>query len=76
MAKTVIAIMSSKLLAANMIIGIPFLVPRFPSIKIIIDGTNTAGDTAPKQNPFAKHKGQGISKMYLVTSATTDASTN
>ena len=56
----VIATMSSKLAEASIIIGIPFLVPHFNWIKIMTDGTRIAGLTAPKKNPFAKLRLQGI----------------
>ena len=51
--KTVIATISSKLLAINMIDGIPFFVPRFSYISLITDWRSTAGLTAPMQKPFA-----------------------
>ena len=38
-------------LEARIIVGIPLPVPRFWSIKLIIDGTITAGDTAATMNP-------------------------
>ena len=63
--KTVIATMSSKLLAASIISGIPFFAPYFFSIKIIRLGTRTAGDTAAKQNPSAKHRVHGREKSHL-----------
>ena len=75
MLNTVMAIMSSKLLAASMIIGMPFLIPRFFSIKIITDGTSTAGDTAPRQNPLAKQRVHGRENISLDITATIVAST-
>jgi hypothetical protein len=44
-------------------------------MRIIIEGTRTAGETAPKQNPFAKHRDQGNWKSHLDNIATTVAST-
>ena len=47
----VIAAISSKLLAASIIYGIPFATPLFYSMSDMTDGTKTAGLTAPIQNP-------------------------
>lgn len=41
----------------------------------MIDGTKTAGETAPRQNPLAKHNGQGRSKNAFDITATMVAST-
>lgn len=57
---TVIAIISSKLDAAIKVVGIPFFVPYFLLCKIISDGTRTAGETAPRQNPLARQRDHGI----------------
>ena len=75
--KTVMAMISSKLLAASMTIGIPFLTPNFFSMRIIIDGTKTAGETAPRQKPLAKQRVHGKVGVnnHLDITATTDAST-
>lgn len=43
----VIAMMSSKLLAAISKVGMPFLMPYPPSCKRSMEGTTTAGETAP-----------------------------
>ena len=40
------------------------------------DGTRIAGLTAPKQNPFAKLRLQGISNMKWERIATLEASAN
>jgi len=39
-----------------------------------MDGTSTAGLTAAKVNPLAKHSGQGKPKISLETAATPHAS--
>ena len=67
--KTVIEIMSSKLLDASISKGIPYLTPSFFSIKVKIDGISTAKLTAPRANPLAKHRGQGSSNSHLLTIA-------
>lgn len=43
----VIAMMSSKLLAAISKVGMPFLIPYPFSCKSSMEGTTTAGETAP-----------------------------
>lgn len=66
--------MSSKLLAASMIWGIPFLVPRSISMRAITEGTSTAGLTAAMQNPWAKARVHGQPKKTRVKMATVVAS--
>lgn len=48
--KPVIAKMSSKLPAAISKVGMPLSTPYLPACKTSIDGTTTAGDTAPTTN--------------------------
>ena len=70
----VIAIISSKLDAAIRVVGIPFATPNPFLWRIIKDGTSTAGDTAPIQNPKAIAIVQGIEKNHLPIRPTTTAS--
>ena len=53
----------------------PFLIPRFRLMRIIMEGTSTAGLTAPRQKLLAKDRVQGNPKTDLVSVATVTAFT-
>lgn len=74
--KTVVATISSKLLAASIISEIPFLAPYFLSINNIRDGTKTAVETVASQNPFVKHNVLGRENNNLLITVTVIASIN
>ena len=62
--------MSSKLMAAKIILGIPFWVPYPPDIKFRRIFTKMAGEVAPKEAPRTKHKINGALKIHLINPAT------
>lgn len=73
-ANIVIAMMSSNDEAAIRVVGIPFFTPYPLLWRIIIDGTNTAGLTAPRVYPWAKHNDHGMLNIHLVATAEPRAS--
>jgi len=67
---------SSKLLAANIIEGIPFLIPLFKCINLTIVGIKRHGETAERQNPLAKESAHGRSNSHFENKVAAIASVN